>query len=389
MIQVDKVYLISKGTFKPANKKFNNTNHDYECTLGMTSAMEMCQDDSTIAKQTYTFIKISEIANIEVGLRVDICGVITQASNAEEITVRRDNSTTLRRNLTIVDDSNTSITVTMWGNQANQFSEEQLVNHPIISCKNMKVGDFNGKNLGASGAYMELDADNSDSHNMRAWYNSNKDTLQATPISSGGASAGAYDLRPRKPMNSIETENMGHNEKPDFITARATVVFIRHDGDRNPWYDSCPETKKKVMEQSDGNWFCEATNKYMPQCVRRYVMSMQIADNTASQWVSAFDNEGQAILGKSADELNESKCSGDDDGYEQVFNDATWERYLVGLRVKSESYQEQERIKATFFKLWPMDYKIESEMLLQEIAQYGVQASLPQKKARDAEEGSK
>eukprot|EP00961_Rhodomonas_salina_P014949 200797-Rhodomonas_salina.2 len=39
------------------------------------------------------------------------------------------------------------------------------------------------------------------------------------------------------------------------------------------------------------------------RCERRYVLSLSCSDLTGSHWFSAFDDQGKALLGKSADEL--------------------------------------------------------------------------------------
>jgi len=46
-----------------------------------------------------------------------------------------------KRDLTIVDKSNFSIRLTLWGKQAEQFDQDD---HPVIAFKGVKVGDFGG-----------------------------------------------------------------------------------------------------------------------------------------------------------------------------------------------------------------------------------------------------
>ena len=41
---------------------------------------------------------------------------------------------------------------------------------------------------------------------------------------------------------TIKDMNLGTREKPDFITTKVMICFIRHDSDRGdgPWYTACP-----------------------------------------------------------------------------------------------------------------------------------------------------
>jgi replication factor A1 len=60
LIEVDKVYLISKGLVKPAQKKLNSLNHEYEITLDFKTSIEVCVDHSNISRQQYNFRQRSE-----------------------------------------------------------------------------------------------------------------------------------------------------------------------------------------------------------------------------------------------------------------------------------------------------------------------------------------
>lgn len=60
---MDKVYYISKGTLKPANKTFSNLPNDYELTLNNDSVIQECVEDlSDIPTVKYDFVPINQIA---------------------------------------------------------------------------------------------------------------------------------------------------------------------------------------------------------------------------------------------------------------------------------------------------------------------------------------
>ena len=50
----------------------------------------------------------------------------------------------------------------------------------------------------------------------------------------------------RTSLEQIRTKGLGQNDKPDWITVKATITFIKHDYDQKgelpggPWYHACP-----------------------------------------------------------------------------------------------------------------------------------------------------
>ncbi|KAF8725645.1 hypothetical protein HU200_020187 [Digitaria exilis] len=77
LIEVDKVYLISDGSLKPAQKKFNPLNNEYEIFVHHKTSIEICSsDDGSIPKLQYDFQQISDLDNMESGSTVDLIGIV-------------------------------------------------------------------------------------------------------------------------------------------------------------------------------------------------------------------------------------------------------------------------------------------------------------------------
>lgn len=79
-----------------------------------------------------------------------------------------------------------------------------------------------------------------------------------------GGAAGNESFDKRKTISAIRDENLGMQEKPDYIVLKGTVVYIKHDND--PWYTACPNENcnKKVTENMQGEWFCEKCGQNFP-----------------------------------------------------------------------------------------------------------------------------
>lgn len=67
MIEIDKVYYISKGIVKMANKQYSTLNNDYELTFGSETTVVPCADEVAVPQVTYKFVPINEVSKCEVG----------------------------------------------------------------------------------------------------------------------------------------------------------------------------------------------------------------------------------------------------------------------------------------------------------------------------------
>ena len=78
VIEAGKVYLISRGSIKPAQKNFNHLRNDQELTLDVASIIQPFLDDNDlITSQTFNYHPISEIESLENNSIVDVIGVVT------------------------------------------------------------------------------------------------------------------------------------------------------------------------------------------------------------------------------------------------------------------------------------------------------------------------
>ena len=64
MIEIGKIYYISTGTLKSANRQYSQLNNEYEITLKETTEIFPCTDSSeaaAIPTITFNFCKISQL----------------------------------------------------------------------------------------------------------------------------------------------------------------------------------------------------------------------------------------------------------------------------------------------------------------------------------------
>jgi replication factor A1 len=147
IFETDRVYLVSKGKLKPANKKFSSLKSDYELTLDTDAIVQPCNDGQDIPRMHFSFVSIDNIQNCAKDDIIDVLGVVDQMDPAADtITTKTTGKQLTKRNLSIGDTSGRSIEVTLWGERAENPGF-QPGEHPILAIKGIKVSDFKSKFL--------------------------------------------------------------------------------------------------------------------------------------------------------------------------------------------------------------------------------------------------
>lgn len=373
VVEVGKVYLISKGTLKPAQKSFNHLSHQYEIFLETTSTVELCPDeDSSIPAQQFNFRLISEIENIENNSILDVIGIVSSVNPSATI-LRKNGMETQRRILNLKDVSGKSVELTLWGDFCNREGRElqDMVDSgvfPVLAVKAGKVNDFSGKSVGTiSATQLFINPDFPEAVRLRQWFEGGGRDAASQSIS--------RDVMPgiplneiRKTVSQIKDEGLGRGEKPDWVTVKATISFIKTD---NFCYTACPlmigdrQCSKKVTKVGNGKWCCDRCDKEFEECDYRYLLQAQVQDHTGVTWVTAFQESGEEILSCSAKELYKLKNEeGDDTRFAEIIRRSLFEQYLFKLKVKEESYGEEQRLKITVIKADKVNPSVESRYLL-------------------------
>ncbi|KAI9014187.1 putative RFA1 protein [Hyaloraphidium curvatum] len=364
------VYFVSKADIRVAKGGFGS-NNQYELQLRHDTTIEKCNDSSVgVPTIRYNFVPIASIGEYEKDAQIDVIGVVKDCGEVQQIISKSTQRAIDKRDITIVDDSNQSIRLTLWGKQAMNFRGD---NNPVIAVKSAKVGDFGGRSLSLySTSTLTMDPDIPETHRLSSWFNGGGRTAEfhsfAGTMGGGGGAGGRKDVF--KTVAQVKDENLGHGDKPDYFNLNATIVFIRNE---NVAYPACPtETcNKKLNEEGPNNWRCEKCQKFFEAPNWRYIMSCSVSDHTGQMWLSAFNETAQAILGgMSANDLIALRDS-DSNRYGEIFTDATFKRYNFRVRAKMENFNEEQKIKCSIMAASPVDWSEMSNQLIETINQYG------------------
>ncbi|KAM7274834.1 hypothetical protein ACFE04_016700 [Oxalis oulophora] len=383
MIEVGRVYLISKGSLKPAKKDFNHLNNEWEIFLEATSTVDLCQDeDASIPRQHFSFKPISEIEAAENNSILDVIGIVISVNPSVPI-LRKNGMETLRRVLNLKDSSGKTTEVTLWGEFCNNEGQnlQELVDSgffPILAVKAGKVNDFSGKSIGTiSSTQLFINPDFPQAHDQRQWFDNGGKNSASVSISRDIMPGGANKNEIRKTVSQIRDEDLGRSDKPDWVTLRGSITFIKAD---SFCYTACPlmigdrQCSKKVTKSSDSKWQCDRCNQEFDECDYRYLLQFQIQDHTGMTWVTAFQDAGEEILGCSAKELYGTKYELEDETrFGEIMRSKLFSQYIFKLKIKEEMYGDEQRVKITGVKADPVDYSHEGRHMIDMITTFSKQ----------------
>ncbi|OMP08017.1 Nucleic acid binding, tRNA/helicase-type [Corchorus olitorius] len=373
--QLGKVYYISKGTLKLANKQFKTVKNDYEMTLNENSMVEEASNEESFIPETkFNFVPIDQLGPYVNGRElVDIIGVVQGVGAISNVKRKVDNENIPKRDMTVADDTKRTVVVSLWNELANTVGQELFDiadKSPIVAIKSLKVGDFQGVSLSTLGkSTVLINPDIPEAKKLKSWYDSEGKGSSMASIGSGlspSSKGGARSMYSDRVSLSHITGNPSLGEdKPAFFSIKAFISLIKPD--QAMWYRACKTCNKKVTEAVGSGYWCEGCQKNDDECSLRYIMVSKISDASGEAWVSAFNEEAERIVGCPADELDKLKSNEEGNAYQQRLKDATWARHLFRVSVTQNEYNNEKRQRITVRAVAPIDFAEESRFLLEEI----------------------
>ena len=376
-LQVGSVYTWSNGKLKVANLQWNTCKSPMEITFDSNAEIHLVEDKGDVPSQSYDIVPIASIEGKEANQHVDLLAVVQHVGELATIVSRKSGQELTKCDLSLVDQSQAEITLTLWGDKAKE-APVALAGTPIVAFRRAKISDYNGKSLSLSGAY-QVHPDLPQVAALQAWWDQGGASQVKVLSKASGGSGSQPTFAERKPIAAIKAENMGLAERGDWLSFKGTLAFLKKDKEGGAWYTACPnaaepcKTRVKIGPTSDGQYYCERCQGTYSSCVRRWIFSAVVEDETASTWVSFFNEQGEALLGTTADDLYEKAFANDNqdvDAYDSTFAKAAFTEWVFKCRVKNEIVNDERRTKTSVMGMYPVDYVQESKDLLAAIASH-------------------
>ncbi len=357
VLQMGQAYLVSKGQIKVGNKKFCTFN-EYEITFGSSSTFDAVMDSSLVPNIAFKFVSIDKIESTAPNSTIDIVGVLEKCDAETSIVIKNGanaGKSLPKRDIHLIDSSGKSVPMTLWDAHAQTINESLLESHPVIAVRQVRVSDYQGRSLSTTRqSAIEVNPSCPEAHILRGWYDTHRAGITVQSISGGVAGGAGGDRGPteRVCLSAIKERNLGL-AKPDYFSFVGYINFIKQDNKFA--YAACPlpDVNTKVVPVS-GGWWCEKTQRTFPNCDWRYILSFTVADHTSQTWVSTFNDVGKKIMGIDANQLTELQNSGENTS--DYFDKVQWQLFNFKVRAKTETYQNEPRVKVTVLEAEPVRY---------------------------------
>ncbi|XP_076911307.1 replication protein A 70 kDa DNA-binding subunit B-like isoform X2 [Bidens hawaiensis] len=414
LFDMGKVYYISGGYLKRANKQYNRVDNDYEMTLNENSQVEEAVNEPIIIPTlTFSFVPIDQLGPyVQQKELIDVIGVVQHVSSTMSIRRKADNESVPKRDITIADDTMKSMIVSLWGPLATGIGSKLLDMFdasPIVAIKSLRVSDFGGLTLSTiTKTIIEINPNSHESQKLKTWYASEGSVATFESVGStfrpghtndapsmysdrvgleyitnnpslGESTVIASDnLSPKVSQVTTMSSNiiptltyyvsltMTFVLQPVYYTTRACMSFIKDD--QAMYYRTCKTCNKKLTVNVGSAYSFLICRKTQTDPNFRYVVSAKFSDASGEAWMSLFADEAETIIGCSAADLDIMKSKPDGSAYQTQLKKAKWVPHVFRVMVALRAYNNDRRQRITVKIVSLVDYAGESKYLLNEIS---------------------
>jgi hypothetical protein len=128
------------------NKQKSSLNNQFELTFSTSAMITSTTDNGSIKEQQLSLVKIDRISDCAVNSIIDVIGIVRVVGELTTVKSAKNDSDYIKRDLTLVDDSNCEIKVAIWGGDA-KHSKYDWNDHPILCIQGAVVKQFTGRSL--------------------------------------------------------------------------------------------------------------------------------------------------------------------------------------------------------------------------------------------------
>jgi replication factor A1 len=363
------VYYISGCSVKHAKKQFTNIKNDYELMFEQRTMVEKAQVQDNVPKMLYNFTNLADLQNVEKDTTIDVIGVLEKLGETSQVNSKTTQKPYDKRELTLVDNTQYRVRLTIWGNTATTFDAPL---ESVIAFKGVKVSDFGGRSLSLlSSGSMTVDPDIEEAFRLKGWYDAEgrQEDFQNYESGGGGAAKEVLTVAAVKDLDPLEL-----SEKMKIFTVKGTIVHVNKTTFS---YPACitPDCQKKVTETSPGQWFCEKCDRAHDRAQHRYIMMVNVNDFTGQIGLSCFDDAGKIIMGMTADDLVQLKEAGDEP-LNEAMAQARYKTYNFRCGAKLDNYNGEQRIRYRILNVDQLKFSTECQRLITAIKKYDIDDGL-------------
>lgn len=364
-VESNKVYVLGRASVKNADKRYNTA--DFEITLNSDSLLEEVTDSVTASEvplAKFNFCSIASLANITPNQPVDLIGAITSISDVTTIMSRTKNKELKKRNITIVDMSRTSISVTIWGEQSESFVAET---GDIFVTKAARIGTYGGRSASAGDCFF-INPDIPEVRKIKNWYSNLLDQNFTCLTNSQDIQGSSDQWKNLAQMLDLEQARIIMSSGQQSALYGKCKAMLMAVG-KNPVYKCCPTEGcgKKLTDTQNGELKCEKCQQTYTTFKYRYMTGIEIEDYTSSTWVTLWDEKAENLFQMKPDELERYMKMESKEQYEKIITKPNFQTFLFTLRTRIDTFNNEERVKLQVMSLMPLDPVTYTKRIIEEI----------------------
>jgi len=379
VVTVGSCYVMSKGSVKVANRQFNPCNHRYELTFDKEALVAPAADDAEIKTMQFNFTDLRVLQSKTLPAKVDLCGVIVAFKPSLSFK-SRDGKDLVKREVTLADDTATSIDIALWGERAQQ-PDSKFENKPTIAFKGVLVKEWNGGRSGSllQDGQIDFSPVGPEADRIQKWWTNGGSSCSISAMSISGGGGGGGKGATEVSLSDLRkiAESLPENSDIYKVTGRLSLVQTQKRDQRQPLsYLACSAPRdgtqllcNKRVDESGNCPVCGSVGKG----VARLNIRCKFVDFTDSAWMTTFHEGAESLLAMTGEEVHALEQRTDGDGAE--VEEALKQRYYLGvphqltIRAKTESYQGEARCQVSCIGARPVPLAEHGKQLLSEIHQ--------------------
>jgi len=382
-LEKGKCFTFTRGNIRVANKQYNPTNHRYELSFDKDALVEAATDDSSIEEVKFSFVTLRALQARAVPCTADLCGIVTSFRPTMPLT-SKDGQELVKREITIADDTATSMTVTLWGDRAKQ-EDKVFEGNPVVTLKAVLVKEWNNSRSGSllQGGLLAFNQSSAEAKRVQQWWSqggSSQELVQLSQPGGGGGDAARGRNATVTTLAGLRLASERVSAQPEHfsVVARLALVQLRKQGEAQPLhYMACQEPKEgngwPCNKRVDESGFCASCNR-AGKVAPRLNIRCRFVDFEDQAWLTSFHEAATKILGMSGEEVRalELKAAEKGESGREELDSVIRKRYFdkpmnVTVRAKMDSYNGEARTNITVIDARPMSYGEHGRHMLKDI----------------------
>jgi len=375
-LQPGKCYTFSRGNVRVANRQYNPCDHRYEISFDKMAQIEEADDDKQIETVKLSLTDLKSVETRALPCSVDLCGIITGEGSAISFT-SREGKELLKRDITIADDTASSMTVTIWGERAKQ-QDSAFQGNPVVCLKGVTIKEWNGGRSGSlsEGGALIFKATVPEAKRVEEWWSNGGKSQSLTALSktTGGGSSRAMNAK-QLDLTAVRQACEQVYQQPEIfsVVCRLALVQMQKRGEPQPlYYTACQEPKDgralPCNRRVDSSGFCGACNR-AGKAAPRFSLRCRFSDAGDNAWITTFHEAAQQLVGITSEEAQSLEQG---EGGREELEGAIMAKYFsrplqVTLRAKLDSYNGETRTSVTCIDARPVSCGERGRAMLKEL----------------------